>query len=115
MLVRWSGSRSARSKSTIASNASVLRSQSLTSCRIFSRLGFQAPGRKVSFSNGVSVAAMTRIPRAWPRTANCFSPADHLRGAHLFLGLGPPVSQIVGAEHDDDVRDAGLGHHVSVE
>src|SRR5207248_412643 len=42
-------------------------------------------------------------------------PRDHLRGGDLFLGLGPPVPQIVGAEHDDDVRDAGLGQHVPVE
>ena len=40
---------------------------------------------------------------------------DHLLGGDLLLGLGPAVAQIVGAEHDDDMRDAGLRQHVAVE
>src|SRR5579884_66788 len=44
-----------------------------------------------------------------------FEAGDHLRGGHLFVGLFPAVAQIVGAEHDDRMGDAGLRQHVAVE
>src|SRR5436190_14827954 len=41
-------------------------------------------------------------------------PGDHLLAGDLLLGIGPAVAQIVGAEHDDDMRDAGRRQHVAV-
>src|SRR5437763_3411451 len=44
-----------------------------------------------------------------------FEARDHLVGGDLFLGLRPTVAQIVGAQHDDYVLDAGLSDDVAVE
>src|SRR5256885_15371855 len=38
-------------------------------------------------------------------------PGDHLRGGDFLLGLAPAVPQIVGAQHDDRMRHAGLREH----
>ena len=103
------------SKSTTASKAPPSRTHSLTASRVFSRCGVQAPGRKVSFSNGVRVAPKILMPAVWARSASCLQPGDHLVGGDLFLGLGPAVAQIVGPQHDDDVGDPGLGDHIAVE
>src|SRR5262249_15590829 len=40
---------------------------------------------------------------------------NHVLGGDLLLGLRPPITQIIGAEHDHDVRDARLRQHVAVE
>ena len=42
-------------------------------------------------------------------------PGDHLRRGDFFLRFARTVPQIVGAEHDDRVRHAGLRQHVAVE
>ena len=47
--------------------------------------------------NGVSVAPMLLMPAVWARSAICCGPA------------------MIGAEHDNDVRDARLRQHVAVE
>src|SRR5262249_41364671 len=54
-------------------------------------------------------AATVRAHRHLPE------PGDHLLAAHLLLGLGPAVPEIVDAEHDDRVGDAGLGQDIAVE
>ena len=56
----------------------------------------------------------TVMPPAWPRTA-MLQPGDHLRGGDFFFGLAGTIPQIVRAEHDDGVGDAGLRQHVAVE
>jgi hypothetical protein len=41
--------------------------------------------------------------------------SNHMFGGDLLLGLRPPITQIIGAEHDNDVCDARLRQHVAVE
>ena len=65
--------------------------------------------------NGVSVAPMILMPAAVGAHRHLLQAGDHLLGGDLLLGLGPAIAQIVGAEHDDGVRDAGLRQHVAVE
>ena len=47
----------------------------LVECKTRARSGVQAPGRKVSFSNPVSVAPKILMPRVWACTTSCFRPA----------------------------------------
>ena len=65
--------------------------------------------------NGVSVAPMILMPAAVGAHRHLLQAGNHLLGGDLLLGLGPAVAQIVGAEHDDDMRDARLCQHVAVE
>ena len=53
--------------------------------------------------------------RAMRPHRHLLQPGDHLLAGDLLLGLGPAVAQIVGAEHDDDMRDPGRRQHVAVE
>ena len=75
MRVGCSGSRTPLSKSITASNAPPSLIQAFTACRTASRAGVQAPTRKVSCSNGVSVQPKILMPRACARSAICFRPA----------------------------------------
>lgn len=40
---------------------------------------------------------------------------NYVLGGDLLLGLRPPITQIICAEHDSNVRDARLGQNVAVE
>ena len=44
-----------------------------------------------------------------------FEARDHLVGGNLFLRLGPAIAEMVGPQHDDYVRDAGLSNDIAIE
>ena len=73
----------------------------LTAWRTASRAGFQAPGRKVSFSNGVSVPPKTLIPRAWPRRASCCKPAIICAAVTSSSGFARRLRRSLVPQHDD--------------
>src|SRR5213594_2241944 len=60
-------------------------------------------------------AADDRDPAGLAAHGELLQPGDHLWGGHLFFALAVTVSQIVGAQHDDGMGDAGLRQHVAVE
>ncbi len=115
MAVGCSGSRTPASKSITASNAPPVRIQALTSWRTASRAGFQAPGRKVSFSNGVSVPPKIFTPRSLRPQRKLLQAGDHGRSVGFFLRPALPIAQIVGAQQHDDMRHARLRQHVAIE
>ena len=53
--------------------------------------------------------------RAMRPHRHLLQPGDHLLAGDLLLGFGPAVAQIVGAEHDDGMRDAGCGDDIAIE
>src|SRR5262245_64403938 len=53
------------------------------------------------------------MPALWAQR-HLLQASNHVLGGDLFLGLRPPITQIIGAEHDNDVRDARLRQHVAV-
>ena len=110
-----SGSRSASSKSTTASNAPPSRIQALTAPGACFARRVPGAGQEGLVPNGVSVAPKILMPRAVGAHRHLLQAGDHLLGGDLLLGLGPAVAQIVGAEHDDHMGDAGLRQHVAVE
>ena len=63
----------------------------------------------------VKVAPIILIPALCARAADLLEAGDHLLAGNFLLGLRPAVAQVVGAEHDDDMRGAGLCQHVAVE
>jgi hypothetical protein len=73
------------SKSITASNAPPSLIQVFTASRTASRAGVQAPTRKVSFSNGISVPPKIPVPRACAQ-CHLLQTGDHLFGGYLLLG-----------------------------
>ena len=91
------------------------RSHSLTAWR--TRLALRVPGagkEGLVLERGQRAADDLDSARV-PAHRELLQPGDHLRGGDLFFGLAVTVPQIVGAEHDDGVGDAGLRQHVAVE
>ena len=85
-----------------------------TAWRTASRAGVQAPTRNVSFSNGVSVPPKILIPCVLRAQRQLLQSCGDLFGGHLFLRFRPAVTQIVGPQQHDGMRDAGLRQNIAV-
>src|SRR4051812_30959409 len=115
MLVGCSGSRKARSKSATASKAPPSRHPLVD--RLARLLALRRPGagkEGLVLERRQGGAEDLDAGRSGTNR-ELFEARDHLVGGDLFLRLGPAVAEIVRAQHNDYVRDAGLSDDIAIE